>query len=206
MITILSNFINKIVNKLFIILLRPSFAALGKRTFLSRKAIIKGKDRIKIGENCTIYEFATLDAANDNDSIEIGNNTIVHEFSFLKAFDGKIKIGEDCTINPFCLIYGCEKGIEIGNGVRIATGASMVANSHVFKDPNTYFHKQGVTSKGIRIEDDVWIASGVRIIDGVTIGKGSIIGANSVVTKNIPPYSIAVGVPARVIKERLEEG
>jgi acetyltransferase-like isoleucine patch superfamily enzyme len=52
------------------------------------------------------------------------------------------------------------------------------------------------------IEDDCWLGSGVKVLDGVTIGKGSVIGAGSVVTKNIPPFSVAVGVPARVIKSR----
>lgn len=62
------------------------------------------------------------------------------------------------------------------------------------------FIKSG--SKGIVIEDDCWLGTGVKILDGVTIGKGSVIGAGAVVTKNIPSYSVAVGVPAKVISKR----
>lgn len=65
--------------------------------------------------------------------------------------------------------------------------------------------EQGVTREGIIIEDDCWLGSGVKVLDGVTIGKGCVIGANSVVTKDIPPYSVAVGAPARVIKKRGEK-
>ena len=59
-------------------------------------------------------------------------------------------------------------------------------------------------SKTITIEDDVWLASNVVVVDGVSIGKGSVVGAGAVVNKNLPPYSIAVGVPARVVKNRRE--
>jgi acetyltransferase-like isoleucine patch superfamily enzyme len=59
-----------------------------------------------------------------------------------------------------------------------------------------------MVSKPIEIGDDVWIGTGVKILKGVKIGKGAVIGAGSVVTRDIPPYSIAVGIPARVIKER----
>ena len=72
----------------------------------------------------------------------------------------------------------------------------------MFSDPEMLIHEQGMIGLGIKIEDDVWIGAGAIILDGVTIGRGSVIGAGAVVTKNIPPYSVAVGVPARVIKKR----
>ncbi len=78
----------------------------------------------------------------------------------------------------------------------------MYANSHNFSDPNIPINQQGLTCKGILIEDDCWLGTGVRVLDGVTIGRGSIVGAGAVVTKSLPPYSIAVGVPARVIDRR----
>ena len=62
--------------------------------------------------------------------------------------------------------------------------------------------EQGSTSKGIIIEDNVWIAANVTILDGCKIGQGSIVAAGAVVNKDIPPKSIAGGVPARIIKER----
>ncbi|MCX7595635.1 MAG: acyltransferase, partial [Fischerella sp.] len=65
--------------------------------------------------------------------------------------------------------------------------------------------EQGVTCKGIIIEDDCWLGHGVTVLDGVTIGKGSVIGAGAVVTKDIPPYSVAVGIPAKVVKSRISD-
>jgi acetyltransferase-like isoleucine patch superfamily enzyme len=81
----------------------------------------------------------------------------------------------------------------------------MYANNHVFDDPNRLIRQQPLTCKGITIEDDCWIGTGVRILDGVTIGQGSVIGAGAVVNKDIPPYSVAVGVPAKVISKRGKE-
>jgi len=75
--------------------------------------------------------------------------------------------------------------------------------NHIYKDPKTPIRLQEIRAIGIIIEDDVWLGVGSTVLDGVTIGKGSVIGAGAVVTKDIPPYSIAVGVPAKVIKKRL---
>jgi acetyltransferase-like isoleucine patch superfamily enzyme len=62
--------------------------------------------------------------------------------------------------------------------------------------------EQGVTQKGIVIEDDCWIAANSIILDGVTIGRGSVVAAGAVVSKSVPPYSVVAGVPARIIKSR----
>lgn len=95
-----------------------------------------------------------------------------------------------------------QEGFEIGDNVRIAAQVVIIPMNHIYEDPDTPIWKQGIRAKGIKIEDDVWIGAGAKILDGVTIGKGSVIGAGAVVTDDIPPYSVAVGVPARVIKKR----
>ena len=92
--------------------------------------------------------------------------------------------------------------IKIGNNVRIAPNVMIISANHVFDNTDIPICEQGMDVKPITIEDDVWVAGRVNIMAGVTIGKGSVIGAGSVVTKDIPPYSVAVGVPAKVIKTR----
>tara|TARA_R110002124_G_scaffold205760_1_gene372282 strand:+ start:3740 stop:4159 length:420 start_codon:yes stop_codon:yes gene_type:complete len=133
--------------------------------------------------------------------IEVGKATTVKDQALLYPRTGFIKVGENCSINPNCILLGYG-GITIGNKVRIAANTSIVAFSHVFSDSTASIIDQGNICKGILIEDDVWIGTGVRILDGVTVGKGSIIGAGSVVNKSIPAYSVAVGVPAKVIRSR----
>jgi acetyltransferase-like isoleucine patch superfamily enzyme len=101
------------------------------------------------------------------------------------------------------MIYGTG-GLKIGNDVRIATHVVITPAGHVFDKKDIPIRLQGVEMKGIVIEDDVWIGANATILDGVIIGRGCVIGAGSVVTKSLPEYSVAVGVPARVIYKRGE--
>lgn len=143
-----------------------------------------------------------IDTSNDLEYvIEVGANTVVKNYARLCPRTGFIKIGKGCSINPYCVLLGYG-GITIEDNVRIASNTSIVSFNHVFESLDKSIVSQGTSEQGIKIENDVWIGTGVRILDGVTIGEGSVIGAGSVVTKNVPPYSVAVGNPARVIKNR----
>jgi acetyltransferase-like isoleucine patch superfamily enzyme len=113
---------------------------------------------------------------------------------------GEIEIGVRSYIGPYTCLSG--DFIKIGNHCLIASHSSLYANNHNFADSTRPIREQGNSYKGIVIEDDCWLGTGVRVLDGVTIGRGSVIGAGAVVSKNIPPYSIAVGVPAKVISKR----
>jgi serine acetyltransferase len=92
--------------------------------------------------------------------------------------------------------------VRIGQNCMIAGQCGVIANNHIFSNPHIPIREQGVTREGIVIEDDCWLGMGVKVLDGVTIGMGSVIGVGTVVTKNVPPFSIAVGVPAKVIDSR----
>jgi len=136
------------------------------------------------------------------DKIIIGKNTRISSFAKIKVNKGVIKIGENCTINSFCFIYADKGGLEIGNNVLMGPGVAISGSNYKYNDKNKPIIDQDIISKGIKIEDDVWIGSNSSILDGVTIGRGSVVGAGSVVTKDIPPFSVAFGVPAKVIKKR----
>ena len=119
----------------------------------------------------------------------------------LATWGGRIELDERVFLGPYTVIYG-QGGVTIGKNTMIASHTSIAAVNHIFADPRKPIYEQGLTTVGIHIGEDVWIGTGVRILDGVTIGKGSVIGAGSVVTKSIPEYSVAVGVPARVVRTR----
>ena len=119
------------------------------------------------------------------------------------CIQGQVAIGDDSSVNAYSILVGVKDGpITIGNGVRIAPHVMMFASNHRFENIDIPIYKQHVDAAPITIEDDVWIAGMVMITAGVHIGRGSVIGAGAVVTKDIPPWSVAVGVPARVIKSR----
>lgn len=130
------------------------------------------------------------------------DNVSVHDSVFFKYTD-KISFGKNISIHPLCYIDG-QGNITIGDNVSIAHNVSMLSFEHDFSDVNKPIKDAPCIPQEIIIEDDVWVGAGVRVLGGVRIGTGSVIGAGAVVTKDIPPYSIAVGVPAKVVSKRKE--
>ena len=122
---------------------------------------------------------------------------------------GNVRMGKDCSVQAYSIVIGYgapdeEQGIiELGEGVRIAPQVSMLSGNHRFEDLSVPIRRQGHSFAPIKIGDDVWIAAGARIMAGVTIGKGCVVAAGAVVTKDLPNYSVAAGVPARIIKTRV---
>lgn len=162
----------------------------------------------KLGKN-TIFG-AQSNCINDGGDIIIGNNCDIHAIISVKK-NGVIKIGSFTTIRGNSVI-GAVKQIEIGDYVIISNNVTIYDNNNHPISPVKRMEmcKSGFYSNlwdwkysrfsSIKIEDNVWIGERAVILKGVTIGKGSVIGCNSVVTKSIPPYSIAVGNPAVVVK------
>lgn len=114
----------------------------------------------------------------------------------------KIEIGYNVFINRNAYITA-RANITIGDNVLIGPGVIINSGMHRYKDKNKLIRDQGHEIKPIIIGNDVWIGANAVIMPGVFIGDGSVIGAGAIVTRSIPPYSVAVGIPARIIKERI---
>ncbi len=133
--------------------------------------------------------------------MKIGNKVRIDRGADVRAHQGgEVEIGDRAYIGPYACISG--RGIKIGQDCLISSHSGIYGNSHNFSDSNLTIREQGLSYQGIVIEDDCWLGTGVKVLDGVTIGKGSVISAGAVVMKDIPPYSVAAGVPARVISHR----
>ena len=131
-------------------------------------------------------------------NVKIGKDTSIHMGCFISGGpDGAaLEIGNNCVINRFVYLDG-RFPLKIGNNVNISHYTIIQTLSHDPQSP----HFAGVIGP-VTIEDHVWIGARAIILPGVTLGEGCVIGSGAVVSKSIPPYSIAVGNPARVIKER----
>jgi acetyltransferase-like isoleucine patch superfamily enzyme len=115
-----------------------------------------------------------------------------------------VEIGHDVLLNIGTKIGG-QCGVTIGNYVMLSYNVNIVSENHAYSNPLVPIKKQGFFGAPIVIEDDAWIGANAVILSGVTIGKGSIVGANAVVTKNVEPYTIVGGIPAKLIKKRFSE-
>ncbi|WP_263649783.1 acyltransferase [Rasiella rasia] len=111
-----------------------------------------------------------------------------------------LKIGTHVRVNEHVFLQG---KISIGNYVMIAPNVAIYTNSHEFADLETPMVLQGDTeTNAVVIENNAWLGRNVVVLPGITVGEGSIVGANSVVTKNVAPFTVVGGVPAKLIKTR----
>lgn len=113
-----------------------------------------------------------------------------------------ISLGAGVSIHENTILNACHGHIRIGDNVLLGPGVLLRAADHLFADPDRPIVAQGHDGGEIVIEDDCWIGGKAVILKDVTSGRGSVIGAGAVVTRDIPPGSVAVGVPARVIGRR----
>ena len=158
------------------------------------------KGNVKLGSEVYIESGAEL-VALGSEEITVGANSFILRGSILHPYDGKIIVGKNVGINHYCVIYGMG-GVTIGDDVMMATSCILVSGNHNYERLDIPMHSQGVTRKAIYINNNVWLGARVTILAGVEIGEGAIIAAGAVVTTDIPAYSIAAGVPARVIGQR----
>jgi acetyltransferase-like isoleucine patch superfamily enzyme len=117
-------------------------------------------------------------------------------------FLGKVSMRDGSSISNNSFLNGSTAGISIGRKVMIAPNCVLVAFDHSYQDLDTPMIDQPVVSAPIIIDDDVWIAANCTITKGVRLGRGCIVGANSVVTRDVEPFMLVGGVPARVIGNR----
>lgn len=115
----------------------------------------------------------------------------------------RVRIGNYSGVGHRCMVQG---NVTIGEHVMMGPEVIIYTQNHSFSSTDIPMDQQGFSDeKPVVIGDDVWIGSRVTILPGVTVGKGCVIGASAVVTKDVPPYSVVAGNPARVVKTRKPE-
>ncbi|MHC6536963.1 acyltransferase [Latilactobacillus sakei] len=175
---------------------------IGKRVDIYNSSKIELGKNVKLESGSEIQGLSTKGIKFGND-VTIGRDTMIRPSSYYgvgRIGDG-FEIGNNSSIGPMGYI-GCAGQITIGKNVMIGPKVSMFAENHNFNDSNSTIKEQGVSNKGIIIEDNCWIGSSVTILDGVTIGSGSVIAASTVVTKNVPKNSIVMDKKDKQVNSR----
>lgn len=171
--SVLNAFKNLILAKIYL----RKCQKVGNMVTINKKPLIVNKGFIELHDNVRIWSY-------------------VNKAKIFVEKGGILTIGENSRINGAHI--SASQKVQIGNNVRIAPYVIIMDDDyHDIKD-----HFGNTSKKGdIIIEDDVWLATSCKILKGVTIGKGSVVATGAVVTKNVPPYCVVAGVPAKVIKE-----
>jgi acetyltransferase-like isoleucine patch superfamily enzyme len=161
---------------------QPANIQLGRGVYLDHGVWLHaGYPGIEIGEFSQVMQHVEIRIVNPDHSPNSG-----------------VRIGKNCYIAAFTIIRG-HGGVCIGDHTQIGPNAKILAVDHVF-DPAKPIGEWKLSTKGVWIEDNVWVGSGAVLTDGVHIGRCAVITAGSFVTKDVEPFTLVGGVPARVIK------
>ena len=155
---------------------------------------------ITIGDDVT-FGGRTYIRLRKNGRIAIGNGVSTGtEVWFVSANEAELAVGDATTIGSYCILNGGD-GLRLGAHCVLAAFAYFNSSDHAFARGDL-IQRQGFVGAPIEVGEDVWIGGHVYVGKGVTIGQGSVIGAGAVVVRDIPEYKVAVGNPARVVKDR----
>jgi len=188
------------------LVIRPFLKGKKGIIFLGKHVKFRAKYKISLGSSVIIGDYVEINALS-KEGVKIGNNvsilknTIIECTGVIRSLGEGIEIGNNVGIAQNCFIQVRGK-VKINDNVIMGPNVSIFSENHNYNNPELPVSVQGETRKGVTIEDGVWIGTRAVILDGVTVGKNSIIAAGSVVTHDVPPYSIVGGVPAKKIKDR----
>lgn len=177
----------------------------GKGVIFGRNIVLRHPHKIYLGDNCVIDDNCVLDAkGTDNKGIFIGNGIFVGRNTILCCKDGDIHIDDNVLIGFNCEIFSANF-VRLGKNVQIAAYSYLNGGTHSFDRTDIPVLEQERSGWGIVLEDNVWLGAKVIVLDGVVVGKDSIVGAGAVVNRDLPALSIAAGLPAKVVKKRVED-
>lgn len=138
--------------------------------------------------------------------IEIGDQVYIGHYTILKGYHkNRMVIGSGAWIGQQCFLHSAG-GIEIGRNVGIGPGVRIITSLHAEEGRHLAILHSRIELAAVTIEDDSDIGVGALILPGVTVGRGAQVGAGAVVTRDVPPYAVVAGVPARVLRMRPGQG
>jgi acetyltransferase-like isoleucine patch superfamily enzyme len=176
--------------------------SVGQNVVFGQGVVVRHPRKIRIGDDVTIDDLVVLDAKGEtNQGIAIGNGAFVGRATILSCKNGDIVLEDEVNIGFNSEIFSGSR-VHVGRYGLFAAYTYLVGGGHEFSRLDQPVILQPRTSVGITLGENVWLGAKATVMDGVRIGQDVVIGAGAVVTEDIPPRTIAVGIPARVVKHR----
>lgn len=179
------------------------FKKVGSGAIFGKGIVLRHPQRITLKNRVAIDDYVLLDGSGaGEEGVVLEDDVMISRNCVIQGKTGSVVLGKKTNVG--CnVIISSTVGISIGNSVLIAGNCYIGGGRYICDRLDIPMMNQGIYSKGsVVIEDDVWLGAGAIVLDGVRIGKGTIVGAGAVVTKDLPNYAVAVGVPARITKIR----
>jgi acetyltransferase-like isoleucine patch superfamily enzyme len=176
----------------------------GRNVVFGANVTLRHPRKVHLGDDVVVDEASVLDAkGTSNDGIRIGNRVFLGRNTVLVCKDGDIVLEDGVNISFNCTIFSASS-LRIGADALIAAYTFLVGGGHGLSRLDVAVVHQERPSKGIEIGRGAWLGAGVTVLDGVRVGHDAVVGAHAVVMEDLPPFAIAAGVPARVIRDRRE--
>jgi acetyltransferase-like isoleucine patch superfamily enzyme len=176
--------------------------ACGRNVTFGTGVVLRHPRKIRIGDDVAIDDGCTLDAKGTaNQGIRIGSRVFLGRNTLLACKDGDIVLDDGVNISYNCVVFSAST-VRIGAETLLAAYVYLVGGGHSFDRVDVPVVQQARTSRGIEIGPGGWIGAGAVVLDGVQVGPRAIVGAQAVVTEDVPPFAIAAGAPARVLRDR----
>jgi len=176
----------------------------GRGVTFGTNVVLRHPHKIFIGDNVIVDDNCVLDAKGEtNNGLFIGNGVFIGRNTILSCKNGDIHLGERTNIGFNSEIFSASE-VRVGKNNLIAAYCYLIGGTHSMDRTDLPPLDQSRISRGIHLEDNLWLGANVKVMDGVRIGHDSVIGTAAVVVKDVPPYSVAIGIPAKVIRNRLE--
>lgn len=176
--------------------------ACGRNVSFGVNVTLRHPRKIRIQDDVAIDDGCVLDAKGAaNQGIQVGRRVFLGRNSILACKDGDIVLEDGVNVSYNCAVFSASS-VRIGAQTLLAAYCYVVGGGHDFDQLDRPVVQQGRPSKGIEIGPGGWLGAGAVILDGVSVGHDAVIGAHAVVTQDIPPFAVAAGAPARVVRDR----
>ncbi|KAA3612260.1 MAG: hypothetical protein DWQ05_19880 [Calditrichaeota bacterium] len=176
----------------------------GRNVTFGTNVVLRHPGKIEIGDNVVIDDNVVLDAKGaDNKGLFIGNGVFVGRNTILSCKNGDIILDDNANIGFNCEIFSANS-VHVGKNVLMAAYTYLVGGTHTFNRTDIPMIQQEREARGITVGEGAWIGAHAVVFDGTNIGKECVIGAGAIVNRDIPDWQIAVGSPAKPVKDRRE--